>query len=313
MTDRSARNMRPNASEIHGGYIKGLRKAGLQPLISEVDAFTVAAGQTRDVYAYFAASFGSDWVNTSGTISPTPTCKVQDPSGGDVPLTAPTGSTTWTRDGGQYVMAGSFTAKTAGDYRVEQRMLLSVEADFGGPAVALNEAVLEKTPMGHMVRLSVYFDGDFFTTYAADGLIVATPTGSTAYSFSARGPIVAPTHRCQLLTPVSPHMLFDRTLVLEPEALLRITVNGHRDDLSRADLLPRRRRRSHPLVLRDGKSPLGRPGESHARRLAAAPDVAGRPDGPAPTSMLGRRTSRRWCRSMEYPTSRATFERLRLR
>ena len=58
--------------------------------------------------------------------------------------------------------------------------------------VAFNEAVLEKTPMGHTVRLSVELDGEFFTTYAADGLIVATPTGSTAYSFSARGPIVDP-------------------------------------------------------------------------------------------------------------------------
>ena len=82
--------------------------------------------------------------------------------------------------------------------------------------------------MGHTVRLAVEVDGEFFTTYAADGLIVATPTGSTAYAFSARGPIVAPTHRALLLTPVSPHMLFDRTLVLEPTAQLRLVVQGHR-------------------------------------------------------------------------------------
>jgi NAD+ kinase len=84
--------------------------------------------------------------------------------------------------------------------------------------VALNEAVLEKTPMGHTVRLGVSIDGETFTPYAADGLIVATPTGSTAYAFSARGPIVEPTHRCLLMTPVSPHMLFDRSLVLDPSA-----------------------------------------------------------------------------------------------
>ena len=92
--------------------------------------------------------------------------------------------------------------------------------------MAFNEAVLEKTPMGHTVRLEVTVDGEFFTTYAADGLIVATPTGSTAYAFSARGPIVAPTHRALLLTPVSPHMLFDRTLVLDPGAELRLAVEG---------------------------------------------------------------------------------------
>jgi len=120
----------------------------------------------------------------------------------------------------------------SGQGALERRMLLAVTVERQGQDpvehLAFNEAVLEKTPMGHTVRLAVEVDGEFFTTYAADGLIVATPTGSTAYSFSARGPIVAPTHRAQLLTPVSPHMLFDRTLVLEPDARLRLTVCGHR-------------------------------------------------------------------------------------
>jgi NAD+ kinase len=121
----------------------------------------------------------------------------------------------------------------AGSYEVEERMMLDVsveaEAYEGGPHhLAVNEAVLEKTPMGHTVRLGVSVDGEAFTPYAADGLIVATPTGSTAYAFSARGPIVEPTHRCLQLTPVSPHMLFDRTLIFDPSALLRIEVQGHR-------------------------------------------------------------------------------------
>lgn len=121
----------------------------------------------------------------------------------------------------------------AGSYDVEERMLLEVRVEAAGsdPAVrylGLNEAVLEKTPMGHTVRLGVSVDGDPFTPYQADGLIVATPTGSTAYALSARGPIVEPTHRCLLLTPVSPHMLFDRTLVLGPSTVLRIEVLGAR-------------------------------------------------------------------------------------
>jgi NAD+ kinase len=129
----------------------------------------------------------------------------------------------------------------AGDYLVEERMLLSVTVEsLGAPgpmsrAVALNEAVLEKTPMGHMVRLAVYLDGDFFLNYTADGLIVATPTGSTAYSLSAGGPIVGPEHRALLLTPVAPHSLFDRTLVLEPETELRIEVTGPRPATLSAD------------------------------------------------------------------------------
>ena len=130
-----------------------------------------------------------------------------------------------------------------GAYEIEERMRLAVEVDASvaadGPDArshpALNEAVVEKTPMGHTVRLAVHVDGEFFTTYATDGLIVATPTGSTAYAFSARGPIVAPTHAALLLTPVSPHMLFDRTLVLEPSAVVRIEVLPDRPATLSAD------------------------------------------------------------------------------
>jgi len=93
---------------------------------------------------------------------------------------------------------------------------------------ALNEAVVEKHESGHTVRLLARIAGEPFTSYAADGLIVATPTGSTAYSLSARGPVVSPRHRALLLTPVSPHMLFDRTLVLDPTETVEIEVDGFR-------------------------------------------------------------------------------------
>jgi len=121
----------------------------------------------------------------------------------------------------------------AGEHRIEQRMLLEIRLARGAASddrhwVALNEAVLERTAAGHTVRLGVSLDGEFFTTYAADALIVATATGSTAYSLSARGPIVAPDHRAILLTPVSPHMLFDRTLILNCEEIVRLEVQGHR-------------------------------------------------------------------------------------
>lgn len=119
-----------------------------------------------------------------------------------------------------------------GDYEVEERMVLQVTVTSAGAASgrwwALNEAVIEKEQPGRLVRLAVSINEKFFTTYAADGVIVATPTGSTAYSFSARGPIVSPRHRCLLLTPVSPHMLFDRSLVLDAEEALRFAVTDWR-------------------------------------------------------------------------------------
>jgi NAD+ kinase len=85
------------------------------------------------------------------------------------------------------------------------------------------------------VRLNVALGGEVFTPYEADALIVATPTGSTAYAFSARGPIIEPSHRALLLTPVSPHMLFDRSLVLDPDTAVRVTVAGHRSAMLTVD------------------------------------------------------------------------------
>src|SRR5690606_11342545 len=74
----------------------------------------------------------------------------------------------------------------------------------------------------------VELDGRPFTTYVSDGLILATPTGSTAYAFSVRGPIIDPRDRAVLMAPVAPHMLFDRSLVLQPDCSVRVTIAGDR-------------------------------------------------------------------------------------
>ena len=83
--------------------------------------------------------------------------------------------------------------------------------------------------------LACWVDGDKVTTFSADGVIVATPTGSTAYSFSARGPIVSPEVDCLLLTPVSPHMVFDRSIVLAPGEGVTLEVQGDEPGLLSAD------------------------------------------------------------------------------
>ena len=98
-----------------------------------------------------------------------------------------------------------------------------------GSWYALNEAVVEKLRSGHLIYLDVSINGSAFTSYAADGLIVATPTGSTAYSFSAGGPIVSPDLRCIVLTPISPHMLFDRSLVLSEHEEVEFVVSNGRN------------------------------------------------------------------------------------
>ncbi|HEV3353619.1 MAG TPA: NAD(+)/NADH kinase [Acidimicrobiales bacterium] len=129
----------------------------------------------------------------------------------------------------------------SGAYEIEERMMLavSVESTSGSlPAAtlaALNEAVIEKAGAGHTIHAAVSINDTFFTTYAADGLIVATPTGSTAYAFSVRGPIVSPRQRALILTPVSPHMLFDRSLVLDEGESVRIELIDDRPAILTVD------------------------------------------------------------------------------
>ncbi len=109
----------------------------------------------------------------------------------------------------------------AGAYSLEERMRLEITVSAATARssrwVARSTRRSWSGPIsGHTVRLEVSLDGNVFTPYVADGVIVATPTGSTAYTFSARGPIIDPRHRALLLVPVAPHMLFDRALVLDP-------------------------------------------------------------------------------------------------
>ena len=143
----------------------------------------------------------------------------------------------------------------AGEHRIEERMLLVVEyssdsVDDSAPhrCVALNEAVLERPAATNALRLAVSINDEPFTTYAADGLIVATPTGSTAYALSARGPIIDPTHRALLLTPVSPHMLFDRSMVVAADSRLQMEVRDDRGALLSVDGRRLAHLREHDIV-----------------------------------------------------------------
>ncbi len=115
----------------------------------------------------------------------------------------------------------------AGSYQVEQRMTLDVDVRADGQEsrlhrAALNEVVLQRSAGAHTVRAEMSVNGEPFLTFVADSIIVATPTGSTAYNLSARGPIVSPRARVQVVTPVAPHMLFDRSLVLDASECLSL-------------------------------------------------------------------------------------------
>jgi NAD+ kinase len=115
----------------------------------------------------------------------------------------------------------------SGDYDVVERMTLA--ATIGDRiATGVNDVIVEKVDSQRLIHLEVAIDGIPFITYRADGLIAATPTGSTAYTFSAGGPLVSPDLEALMLTPVAAHSLFDRTLVLPPTTAIDVTVSRDR-------------------------------------------------------------------------------------
>lgn len=113
------------------------------------------------------------------------------------------------------------------DYSVEPRTLLQVSADgLRGWPYALNEAVVAKEDSASMITAHTAINGRMLSDYRADGLIVSTPTGSTAYNLSAGGPIVQPSAPCWVLTPICAHSLGMRPLVVSDDAELHLAVDG---------------------------------------------------------------------------------------
>jgi NAD+ kinase len=135
--------------------------------------------------------------------------------------------------------AASLIAKAlAGEAPVEDRLAVVAEPMNGAafePQWGMNEIMIEKRARHRLVRLRVELDGEYLTTFSADGVIVATPTGSTAYSFSARGPIVSPSVDVLVVTAVAPHMVFDRSFVLGAEQVVTLEVVGEEPGLLSAD------------------------------------------------------------------------------
>src|SRR5581483_10782276 len=117
-----------------------------------------------------------------------------------------------------------------GEHRMGKRRLLQTEVRRGSEVVAryeaLNDAVLTKSAIARMIDLDAYVDGQFVCAYKADGLIVSTPTGSTAYSLSAGGPIIFPSVPTICMTPICPHMLTNRPVLVPETSVIRVRCRG---------------------------------------------------------------------------------------
>ena len=123
----------------------------------------------------------------------------------------------------------------AGQFEVEERLALNTTIFRDGRPIwgenVLNDAVINKGALARIVDLTTWINGEYLTTYRADGLIIATPTGSTAYTLSAGGPIVYPTLRHVILLPICPHTLSNRPIILPETVTIAITLDKKAEDV----------------------------------------------------------------------------------
>jgi NAD+ kinase len=122
-----------------------------------------------------------------------------------------------------------------GDYRVSDRMMLRATVERDGKEVeehqVLNDVVINKGALARIVDLETTVNGTYLTTFKADGLIISTPTGSTGYSLSADGPIVHPELDCLIITPICPHTLTNRPIVVAGDALITVELQSVNEDV----------------------------------------------------------------------------------
>ncbi|HBG93256.1 MAG: NAD(+) kinase [Nitrospirae bacterium RIFOXYB2_FULL_43_5] len=123
----------------------------------------------------------------------------------------------------------------SGEYSIEDRMMLTAHIHRHGEKIAeytvLNDVVINKGALARIIDLETYINKAYVTIFKADGLIVSTPTGSTAYSLSAGGPVLYPTLDCIILTPICPHTLTNRPTVLPDDALIEIMLKSVSEDV----------------------------------------------------------------------------------
>ena len=123
-----------------------------------------------------------------------------------------------------------------GSFQVDERMMLEVALNRGGRLIslsrALNDAVINKAAPARIIELECRIDNYFVNTFRADGMIVATPTGSTAYSLSAGGPIVYPSLSAIVITPICPHTLSNRPVVVPGDCVVELSIKRASEDIS---------------------------------------------------------------------------------
>ena len=124
----------------------------------------------------------------------------------------------------------------AGDYRLDKRVMLSVELLRGQESITknrvLNDVVINKSALARIIEIEAYFNQQFVNSFRADGLIVSTPTGSTAYNLSAGGPVIFPSMNAIVITPICPFTLSNRPIVVPDDADIELRLKTDKEDVA---------------------------------------------------------------------------------
>jgi NAD+ kinase len=266
VTERSvlvvAHTGRPEALEAATEAIGLFRKAGLTVRVLAAESGELALPDDVDVVSGYDGAQSSDLVivlGGDGTILRG--AEVARPSGTPV-LGVNLGHIGFLAEAERDDLSYTVERVVAKDYHVEERMTVDVVVRLDGQVVAhewaLNDASIEKASRQRMVELVAEVDGRPLSRWGCDGVVMATPTGSTAYAFSAGGPVVWPEVEAMLLVPISAHALFARPLVVAPTSELAVTVQPMTagavlwcDGRRRVDLAPNAR-----VEVRRGQRPV---------------------------------------------------------
>ncbi len=222
---------RPDAAALAAQFAELLTEAGITPVVAR-DQAGIIAGTDIEVRSDADLFAGAELVvvlGGDGTIL----WGAELARGSGVPLLGLNlGHVGFLAEAEQNELSEVAAAVVTRNYRVEERLAIDVEVWSPGGLVAsswaLNEASLEKGPDTRMVEILVSIDGHPLSRWGADGLVLATPTGSTAYAWSAGGPVVWPDVEALLVVPLSAHALFSRPLVLAPTCEIEVLLTARR-------------------------------------------------------------------------------------
>ena len=245
------RSRQAGVEDVLAELLTALRAGGAEVLLE--DRFADVCGQERELHTRESIARAADMVVVLGGDG-----SMLSAARNLVPFNKPMlgvnrGRLGFLTDISPDLIAQQIKAVLSGDYSVEERFLLDVRVVRSGETVAegdaLNDVVVNSGTSAQMIEVELYIDGEFVNRQRADGLIVSTPTGSTAYSLSGGGPIMHPALDALLVLPMFPHALSSRPIVVKGNSEIRIDVLG--------------RNSIHPPVTCDGQVYMtARPGDS---------------------------------------------------